>query len=296
LAVLAVVAAPVTAQAFTHVVQKGETLAGIAERYYGRIHYERILVYANALEACCGSPIKAGMRLEVPAVQYRRVTAGQSWQSLARELLGDARRADVLARANDAKPWIPPEDGADILIPYNLRFIVGQRETAPSVAKRFFADRESAWMLDRYNGIDGKVLQRGDAVLVPLTDLPLTAEGKQAALAAEDIARSEGSGKAREAQRQVAGELPLLMSEMRGGHYLESVVRGNRLLALGELTMPQVADIHKALTEAYVALDATGLAGASCQKWLASDSSAKLDEVMLSPKILAACRAAEGGP
>jgi hypothetical protein len=281
------------ADAFIHVVQKGETLAGIAERYYGRIHYERILVYANALDACGGSPIVPGMRLEIPAVSHRRVASGESWQELARTLLGDPRRAEVLAKANDAKPWVPPEDGADVAVPYNLRFIVDHRETAPSIAKRFFADRDSAWMLDRYNTMDGKALGRGDVVLVPLTDLPLTEEGQRAAVASEAAVREEAGGEAREAQHKVAGELPQLLAELRGGHYLEATVRGNRLLASGELTLPQVADIHRVLTEAYVALGATGLAASSCQKWKAADQQATLDEVMTSPKIIAACKAAE---
>lgn len=279
--------------AFTHVVKKNETLAGIAERYYGRIHYERILVYANALDACGGTPIVPGMRLEVPAVSHRRVMAGETWQTLARDLLGDPERGQVLAQANHAKPWVPPDDGLDIIVPYNLRFIVQQRETAPSISKRFFADRDSAWMLARYNGIDGKALHRGDVVLVPLTDLPLTEEGRSVARAAEATVRSEGGGATREAQRKVTGELPLLLSELRGGHYLEATVRGNRLLALGELTLPQVAEIHRVLTESYVALNATGLAAASCQKWLEADPVAELDERWTSPKILAACKVAE---
>ncbi len=281
------------AAAFTHVVQKGETLAGVAERYYGRIHYERILVHANALDACGGFPIVAGMRLEIPAVSHHRVLAGETWQTLARDYLGDPHRAEVLASANDAKSWVAPEDGADIVIPYNLRFIVEKRETAPSIAKRFFADRESAWMLDRYNGIDGKALRRGDVVLVPLTDLPLTKEGEGAARASEASVRSQGGGSAREAQRTVAGELPLLLAELRGGHYLEATVRANRLLALGDLTVPQVADIHRVLTEAYVALDATGLAAASCQKWLEADPEAELNPIDMSPKILAACKSGQ---
>ncbi|MEZ4315684.1 MAG: LysM domain-containing protein, partial [Polyangiaceae bacterium] len=37
--------------AFPHVVQPGETLAMIAERTYGKVEMERLLVAANALDA-----------------------------------------------------------------------------------------------------------------------------------------------------------------------------------------------------------------------------------------------------
>jgi hypothetical protein len=281
------------ADAFTYVVQKSDTLAGIAERMYGRIPYERILVHANALEACGGSPIVPGMRLEIPAVAHHRVTAGETWQGLARDLLGDPTRAEKLAASNDAKSWIPPEDGADILVPYNLRYVVEDRETIPEVSAKFFADKESAWMLDRYNHVEGSALQRGDVVLVPLTDLPLTEEGKQAAREAEGTARSEVEGAAREAQRKAANEMPSLLAEQRGGRYLEAVVHGNRMLAMGDLTRAQLADIHRVLTEAYVALEATGLAAAACQKWRMADPTVVLDPVTTSPKIIDACKAGE---
>src|SRR5499426_3560429 len=80
------------ATAFTHTVQKNETLAQIAERTYGRIQYEKILVAANALDAQGGSPIVAGQRLEIPALDHYRINAGDTWQGLAKQLLGDPDR------------------------------------------------------------------------------------------------------------------------------------------------------------------------------------------------------------
>src|SRR5258706_16246824 len=88
------------ATAFTHVVQKNETLAQIAERTYGKIQYEKILVAANALDAQGGSPIVAGQRLEIPALDHHRIVPGDNWQNLAKQLLGDPERATVLAQAN----------------------------------------------------------------------------------------------------------------------------------------------------------------------------------------------------
>ncbi len=282
------------AHGFIHVVQKSETLASIAERVYGHIQYERILVVANSLDACGGTSIAPGMQLEVPAVGHRRVVIGETWQWLAKEFLGDEKRAEWLAQANHAKPWVPPEDGSEILVPYNLRYVVQQQsDTIVAVSSKFFADNESAWMLDRYNNVGGHLLHRGDMVLVPLTDLPLTEAGKNEAVQADAAQRSEAAGAAREAQRKAGVELPLLFGEVRGGHYLDAVVRGTKLLALGELTRPQMADIHRSVTEAYVALDSPGLAAASCQAWKTADPSAVLDPNLISPKILSVCKASD---
>jgi hypothetical protein len=294
LAMAAALAAAAPAHGFPHVVQRGETLASIAERVYGRIHYERILVHASSLDACGGVAITPGMILEIPAVTHRRASAGETWQGLARALLGDERRAEVLAQANGGKAWTPPEEGAAIVAPYPLRYVVSsERETIPSIASKFFADGRSAWMLDRYNNIGGRPLRRGDVVVVPLTDLPLTEAGKAEAAQSESAVCSEAAGAAREAQRKVASELPGLLGDVRIGHYVEAIARGTRLLALGELTRPQAADVHRSLAEAYTAVEAPGLAAAACQAWRGADPSANLDPMLVSPKILAACKAAE---
>jgi LysM repeat protein len=279
------------AGAFTHVVQKTETLAQIAERTYGRIQYEKILVAANALDAQGGSSIVPGQRLEIPALGYYRVTAGETWASLAKQLLGDGdvARATVFAQANDTMPWIPPSDGAEIVVPYNLRYIVTQSDTIVTIAQRFTGDKEKAWLLDQYNHLKGQPLRRGDVLLVPLVNLPLTEAGKSEAAAAEAAVRAQAAGATREVQRKVDTEIPLLLSDVRGGRYVDALTRGVKMLALGDLTKQQLGIIHRQLTEAYVALDARGLAASSCAAWRANDPKARLDSIVLSPKILAAC-------
>src|SRR3954470_7273153 len=96
------------ATAFPHVVRKGETLAQIAERTYGRVEMEKLLVAANGLDAGGGIPIVAGMLLEIPALGHHRATAGETWAGLADQLLGDQNRSDVLALANGSMPWLAP--------------------------------------------------------------------------------------------------------------------------------------------------------------------------------------------
>lgn len=280
---------PRAASAFPHIVRSGETLARIAERVYGRVEAEQILVAANGLDNGRGIAIAPGMRLEIPAVGHHRVNAGETWPWLADQLLGSADRSDVLAYANKAKSWIAPTEGQEIVVPYNLRYITATGDSILTVAYRLLGDRDKAWMLHRYNHLGNQPLRRGELVLVPLIDLELTAEGKQEAAAAGALVRSEGAGSARDAQRRTDAELPLLAADVHNGRYVDAVVRGNRLLGSGSSSRPQLALIHQKLVEAYVALDAIGLAETSCLLWREADPSAVLDPVELSPKIVRAC-------
>ena len=279
--------------AFAHRVAPGDTLASIAEKYYGRIQYERLLVAANFLDARGGTPIVRGMRLEVPALEHRKVGQGDTWETLAADLLGSPSRADVLSMANGSSPWLTPEEGSEIAVPYNLRVVVGEGEQITQVAYRHLGDMTKAWMLDHYNGLDGRKLARGDAVLVPLTDLPLTQAGREAMLQALGTTCSEAGGLGKKTQRKIAQEIPALVADVRAGRYVDAVTRGTRFVATGMLTEPQLALVHQKLTEAYVALDAVGLATASCAEWRKRDPAARLDPALYSPKIIAACEHAE---
>jgi hypothetical protein len=282
-------ALPGHAQAFTHVVTEKDTLASIAERYYGRIQFEKLLVAANDLDARGGSPIVRGMRLEVPALGHRVVKQGETWDSLASELLGSPKRSDVLSLANDSSPWLTPEEGAEIVVPFNLRVLPESGDSLITIAYRFYGDMNRAWVLDRYNLLNGRKLQPGDVVLVPLTELPLTDVGKQAARASAGAACSQAHGETRAVQKKVAQELPALLSDIRSGRYVDAVARGTRFLASAELSEPQVGLVHRQLLEAYVALEAPGLAANACAEWLKRTPGATLSPVELSPKILSAC-------
>jgi LysM repeat protein len=282
------------ASAFTHVVSQGETLAQIATRFYGTPRFETALVGANALDAHGGSAIVAGQPLEIPAPSHHRVEQNETWADLARVYLGYAKRAETLARANGGVSWIPPAPGQEVEVPAVVAHIAAEGETMSQLAQRYLGDINKAWELDGYNDRKGdQKLLRGDVILVPLLDLALTEEGKKAARRAADRIRSEGSGRAYEAQRKAEADLPPMLADVRAGRYLEAVAKGNRLLGSGELTKPQLATIHRALVEAYVALEAHGLAARACVDWRtnANPADTQLDARAVSPKVRAVCGA-----
>jgi hypothetical protein len=287
--VLGAVLVSSAAAAFPHVVQEGESAAQLAERVYGRVELERVIVAANGLDGRGGSAIVAGMRLELPAVGHHLVLPGETWQSLASDLLGSAKRGDILAQLNGSQPWLQPAVGREIILPFNLRYVATQGDTTQTVAYRFLGNRERAWVVASYNGLTRARLRQGEVLLVPLTELALTEAGRREAVNAEALVRSQAGGQAREAQRQAEHKIPELVSDVRRGRYVEAIRRGEGLLASGGLSRPQLGVIHRQLTEAYAALDAVGLAATECGEWRRADPKAVLDPIDLSPKLMRAC-------
>lgn len=286
------VSAPADALAFHHIVKPGETLAQIAERVYGDARRETVLVGANALDVQGGTVITPGMRLEVPAPGHHTVAQGESWADLAVTWLGrnDVPRTDLLARANKGVPWVPPVEGQELEIPAVVTYLAGDGETVNSIAGRFWGDPARGWELNRYNERQGVTVKRGEVVLIPMPGLRLTEVGRAEARAAAERDGASG-GMALEVQRRADAELPQLLADVRYGRYAEAVARGNRLLGGGALTHPQLAVVHRALLDAYVALGASASAAAACAAWRSNEPNAVLDPVRVSPKIRAACDA-----
>jgi hypothetical protein len=280
------------ADAFPYVMKKGETLADVASRFYGRVELERVLVPANGLDAESGDRVVAGMRIEVPAVANHTIIRGEAWTELAERFLGSKKRAEALAAANATWPWLPPETGREIIIPFNLRYVVKRGDSTPSIAYRFLEKRDDAFILDRYNDLGGEPVEPGDVILLPISDLALTDEGKRAAKEGLGYLVSEGEGDDRDAQDATAESLPALEREVNEGRYVPAIARGSAMLGSGRLTQPEIARIERQLVEAFVALDETELGEEACRAWREADPDAVIDPIELSPKIVRVCTSA----
>jgi len=278
------------AHAFTHIVKPGETLAQIADRLYGESRLEVVLVGANALDVQGGTIIAPGMRLEIPAPGHHTVMQGETWAELSATWLGmgDVARTELLAGVNKGVSWVPPVEGQEIEIPAVVTYIASDAETINAVAVRFWGDANRGWELNRFNHREDVPVRRGEIVLVPMTGLRLTEAGRSEARTAAERDGASG-GMALEQQRKADADLPQLLADVRYGRYAEAIALGNRAIGGAALTHPQLATVHRALLEAYVAIDAHAAAAAACAAWRSNDPAAVLDPVRVSPKIRDAC-------
>ncbi len=268
-----------------HVVRPSESLASIAQHYYGDARRESVLVAENGLNSQGGSPIVVGLRLDIPAVVYHRVAEGETWAVLAKLYYGEASRAYAIIEANAGAPGDHPDPGAELLIPYPVRHVVGQTDTLRSVAKLYYNDEDATASIRRFNNVKRNRINRGQILLVPIADLRLTDKGKEAARAQEQAALS--GGVIRDKQAQIAEELPVMREHVRRGRFADAVAMGNRLLGQGDLTGNQKVTIYRELGTAYVALGADELAVTAFAQALLQQPDLELDTARTSPKVLA---------
>jgi LysM repeat protein len=283
---LAAVSSGARAQAvYSHAVQEGDTLASIAQRYYGDPTREAILREANRLKGNGVDGLVPGSWIFIPMVTFYRVGKDETWKSIAARFLGNEARSATLIEANNGNRRIEPDEGAELLVPYPLRHVVSPGETLAKIATMYMSDSPlSLKRIRRFNA--GAQIERGRVVLVPLFDLRLAGDGR--AEASEAFARAAGGGAAKTAQDEVASMLPELIQQVKKAQFAEAVSLGNRLLGTQSLTSTQLVTLQKELAVAYVALDRADLAEASFRAALALQPNLELDTVRTSPRVLEA--------
>jgi hypothetical protein len=278
--------------AFVHVVRPGETLASIAQQYYGDPRRESVLVAENGLTTHGGAAIVVGMRLVIPWVSHHRVAEGETWAQLAELYYGDLRRAFLLIETNEGSSGGQPDVGAELLIPYPLRHVAAQNAHLRRIAQTYYgADPDAVRMLRRMNNMRGLRPFRGQVILVPLADLVLSDNGRR--IIEERTGEELHGGEVRALQRDIEEQLPDLREHLRRGRYEEVLALGNRLLGGGAVTGNQHVTIQRSLGVAYVALDREDLAKAAFLVALEHQPDLELDVTRTSPRVLRVFREAK---
>jgi hypothetical protein len=278
-------------QTLVHVVRPSETLASISELYYGDPKRENALANENGLGGDGSSSIVVGMRLTIPLVRYHRVQAGETWAELAERYYGDVRRAFALLDANSSFAGKQPDVGAELIIPHPLR-VTGGHDPVKQAAKDFFdGSQKSIQSIRRFNGLKGGRVSRSTILLVPVSNLTLSAQGKK--LAQQQGMTCSVEGEARDKQMQVNEELPRLREHVQRGRYVEAVSLANRLLGTGHLTGNQVVTIERELGTALIALDREDLATEAFKVMLEKQPDVELGLGDTSPRVLHVLEAAK---
>lgn len=277
-----------TEHAVVHMVGPGETLASIAELYYGDPHRESVLVAENGLTTEGGSAIVVGLRLVIPTVSYHKVQEGETWATLATKFYGDPSRAFVLIEANGGVVGEHPDPGAELVIPFPLRHVAAQTDSLRKIAKVYYRSQQNTGVttIRRFNDIKKNRLLRGQILLIPLSTLVLTDKGKE--LAKQNGTPAPSGGEVRDKQAHIDEQLPALRDHVRLGRYADAVAMANRLIGGGDLAGSQIVTIHRELAEALVALGREDLAVDAFAKVLDQQPDTELDGVSTSPKVLMA--------
>ncbi len=275
------------ATSLVHTVRTGDTLASIAQLYYGRAQRESVLVAENNLVQD-RNDVVIGQRIVIPHVTYHRLRVGDTFASLAEHYLGDARRAFALTSVNgggDASTR--PDVGAELVIPAVIRYTADGHESLNRIAEKFFGNEDASRALRRFNNLRGTRPARGQTLLLPLADLVLTEDARRM-IASSAAQVGDAGGSARAVQQRIQEQLPHLAEYIERGLYAETIALGNRLLGAETLTGNQFVTIYRALATAYVALDEDELAERAFRLALVHQPDLELDARLTSPTVLRA--------
>ncbi|MCX5741925.1 MAG: LysM peptidoglycan-binding domain-containing protein, partial [Proteobacteria bacterium] len=197
----------------TYRARPGDTYELLAAEFYQDRRDAVYLLEANGLKH--PKKIIPGERLKIPMARNVVSSKGDTFESLAAQLLGDARRGAYLAEFNNRSPDETLPAGTPISVPFTVTHVAESPETLGQLSAAYFGNSKQADMLRGYNFLDHDTLAKGESLVVPIYHVKPKAS-KLATLDAEARKRSED--RARTVER-AASSLPAARAAWRAGEF-----------------------------------------------------------------------------
>jgi S-formylglutathione hydrolase FrmB len=150
----------------THTVVPGETLTGLALRFYNDAEMYRLIATASGIAD--PAVIAVGQRLVFPDFTRYTAAAGDSLSALALRFYGDAELYWLIAAASGA---VADPDviavGQRLIIPDLTRYTVAPGDTLSALASRFYGDASFYPLIATVNGIaDPAIIEVGQVLVI----------------------------------------------------------------------------------------------------------------------------------
>jgi len=260
-----------------HTIRKGDSLATVANVYYGDPEKAVFLMAFNNITDPLN--LKPGQRIELPEIRFHRVEAGDTLAFIAKKYLNNAIKYRGLARINRIKDPRSLSRDMTIIIPVEIGHTVKRGESLSSIARKYYGEADDFTLIAVYNDIrDPASLEPGARLTVPIFDLRIIKEKKRAKAPVEPPKPSS------------PGKGPILLDQgvqdYFNGEYLSAVIKLENAVALGLGEKEMTSKALRFLAYAYIALHEHERAKESFRQALSIDPTLDLDPVYVSPKII----------
>jgi LysM repeat protein len=195
-------------------VKQGDSLALLAAEFYGDRNKAIFIMVANKLDH--PRPLKAGERIRIPVSRPYTTAPGDTFETIAANFLGDAKRGTFLAEFNGLAPDDRIPSGTDLHIPFTITHTAQNNESIGQIAQAYFGNDKNAQMIRQYNFLGEKdTLAKGEKLIVPIFNVRLQAS-KLPPIDADSNKRRE---KQKKAQTHAATALPAAKIAWRDGDF-----------------------------------------------------------------------------
>ncbi|GEM_PF-1710899 len=297
---------PLFAAVITHTVKEGESLTGIAKRYYGSD--ERFIILAEYNNIPNPKKIEAGLKLTIPKSLKYKIKKGDSLALISKKYLDNKDRYKALMEINAISDPKAVSIDQIIKIPAKIPYTVKKGETLAIIAEKFYGDIKRYSLIASYNFIsDPKTLEPGQKLIIPISDLEIV-ESKAKKIEEKKIVKAVPekpvSKNNIEKKETVKAEIPQKEEGQQflkkgidsyfKGKYDDAVTEINTGLEKGLKEKADKLKAHRFLAYTYVAKEDKEEAKRHFKKALEIDPKMELDPIYVSPKIIEVFKEVKG--